>query len=133
MNHKAPNSNLTSSDNNFSFKIPQHIYKLLTKLVVLQDKSSCETTLKQFANLLKYDEVLKNIFYYFGWDDQLKTFTKSIKYEPLVTKIEKEYEINLNDNTHTDEKSNEDGKTLLNRSRIWRSLLCKETSRFKPD
>lgn len=109
-NHiKAPNCNLTSSDNNLSFKIPQHIYKLLTKLTVLQDKNSCEGILRQFANLLKYDDILKNIFIYFSWDEKLKTFTKSIKYDHLLTKIEKEYEINLNDNTHTDEKSNEEG------------------------
>jgi hypothetical protein len=116
MNHKAPNSNLTGSDNNFSFKIPQHIYKLLTKITVLQDKSSCESTLKQFANLLKYDDILKNIFLYFGWDEQLNAFTKAIPQEELLDKIEKDYEINLNDNTHTDEKSNEDGIRYLNRS-----------------
>jgi hypothetical protein len=116
-NNKAPNSNLLTSDNNINLKIPQHIYKLYTKLVLLQDKSCIEGTLKQFSHLIKYDEILKNIFYFFGWDDQLKSFTKPVNYDNLTAKIEKEYEFSLSYHSNLDEKSNEErvvGKKHLN-------------------
>jgi hypothetical protein len=107
-NNKAPNCNLLSTENNINLKIPQHIYKLYTKLVLLQDKSNLEAILKQFAHLIKYDEILKNIFYFFGWDDQLKSFTKTVVYENLTAKIEKEYEFSLTESSNVEEKSNDE-------------------------
>jgi hypothetical protein len=117
--NKAPNSNFIGSENNLNLKIPQHIYKLLTKLALLEDKSNIESILKQFAHLTKYDEILKNIFYFFGWDDQMKSFTQPIKYEQLTAKIEREYEFSMNDHSNLEEKSNDDnlggaGKLPLN-------------------
>jgi hypothetical protein len=106
---KAPNSNILAMENNVNIKIPQHIYKLLTKLALLEDKSNIEATLKQFAHLTKYDPILKNIFYSFGWDDQLKSFTRTVNYENLTAKIEKDYEFSMNDTSNIEDKSNDEG------------------------
>lgn len=107
-NHiKAPKSNINALDNKLSFKIPQHIFKLLTKLLNSDGKTKIESILRQFSSTMKYDDNLKNIFHYFDWAEETKTFNKEIKIDDLVSKLEKEYDFSLNENIN-EEKSNND-------------------------
>jgi hypothetical protein len=105
-NTKALNSASEIGFNRPSFIIPQHIFKLVTKLFKFEQKTNLDKTLKLWSNSAKHDPDLKNIFLHFGWSEENKNFKKEIKYEELIKILEQTYGFNAEELLQDDNNMN---------------------------
>ena len=96
------NKSITRADNlneyeinKRSFILPQHIYILLNKLKKIDLKANVHQILRLSASNVNQDSDLKNIFEYFKWNEEKKSFETEIKKEELVRKIESAYDLKI--------------------------------------
>jgi hypothetical protein len=113
---RAPKNSNDGSMERSMFRIPQHIYKLAIKLLKTELNSDISKILKAFSSLLRSDQTLREIYFFFGWSEENKNFNREIKYEEFIKKIEKEYEFSIRE--LEEEQNNLAGLALVDSHKI---------------
>lgn len=96
-NNKPPKILNNVGSQKTGYVVPSHIFKLINKLKEVDDKSNISKTLKLFSYIIRYDEVMKDIFLNFGWEENSKKFHREVSYKELIEKLEHVYDIKVED------------------------------------